>query len=205
MTIEIDFFVPTCDEFLKGIELYNQKEKRGAIWFDALAILSSNWGNPEKMALGVERLIRGWNRFFSHFDKNILVESIDRNLHLFDHFRDRDIASLTTDDEKDVIRLFRDFLFALKRMKDSAKSPVSVAKALSLFAPGFLPIWDSNIAHVYNCFYLSDTDGTTYARFCNKMKLLGEKIRFCLPEKDDRPLLKRIDEYNYSKFTMHWV
>jgi len=37
------------------------------------------------------------------------------------------------------------------------------------------------------------------------MKLLVERVRAFVPIEDDRPLLKRIDEFNISKYTIHWV
>jgi hypothetical protein len=42
-------------------------------------------------------------------------------------------------------------------------------------------------------------------RFCKKMKLLSEAVGHCVSDSDDRSLLKRIDEYNYAKYTMGWL
>lgn len=205
MNGDIDFHIPDCEEFRRGYEIYNEREKRGFVYFEALSTVSENWGNPSGMAQGVNRLIRSWNRFFANFDLNGLANCIDRNLSILNRYRARDIESLSDGDENGIKNLFNQFLDALKRKSDSVKSPVSVGKSFILFAPDFLPLWDSNIAFSYGCFYFSDTAEDPYFRFCKKMKIMAEKVREFVPDPDDRSLLKRIDEYNYSKYTMYWI
>jgi len=61
------------------------------------------------------------------------------------------------------------------------------------------------ITYRYSCSYLSDIADDPYFRFCKKMKIIAEKAREFVPDPDDRALLKRIDEYNYSKYTIHWI
>jgi hypothetical protein len=81
-----------------------------------------------------------------------------------------------------------------------------VAKSFNLLAPNFLPLWDSKIAPKYNCFYwFSESAGKKYFDFCKKMQIMAENVRTYVPFPDDRSLLKRIDEFNYSKYTMHWA
>jgi hypothetical protein len=79
-----------------------------------------------------------------------------------------------------------------------------VGKTLSLFAPGILPIGDSNIAHTYGCLY-TYCGAEEYVVFMDRMKISAEHVKRCVPRIDEWPLLKRIDEYNYSKYTMHWL
>jgi hypothetical protein len=205
MAEQIDFHIPDCDEFREGYEKYNQLEKFGPIYFEVLKIVSDNWGDPTAMARGIERLIRGWNRFYAHFDFSKLADCINRDLDVLSQLRTRDIGSFTDSDESTVQTLFNDFLEALRRKDDNVASAVSVAKALSPLATKFLPLWDSKIAPAYGCFYLADSADTSYINFCKKMKLLAEKVADCVPHPDDRSLLKRIDEYNYSKHTKHWI
>jgi hypothetical protein len=157
------------------------------------------------MARGVGIIIRGWNYLYSNFDFDALVNCIDSNLTILNKFRTRDIQTLSENDEDTVKSLFNQFNNALKRKSDNRKSPVSVAKALCLFATNFLPLWDSNIAFKYDCFYFSDSADDPYFRFCKKMKIMAEHVRHYVPNSDDRSLLKRIDEYNYSKYTMYWI
>jgi hypothetical protein len=80
------------------------------------------------------------------------------------------------------------------------KSPVSVAKALHLLAPGYFPLWDDKIARAYNCYY-NTLPAEKYYEFCQKMKRLCEKYKF---PQNESPL-KIIDEYNYAKYTKHWI
>ncbi|MGD0921110.1 MAG: hypothetical protein ABSA70_05010 [Terriglobia bacterium] len=205
MAEQTDFHVPKCDEFRRGYEKYNQLERLGPIYFEALQIVSGNWGNPTAMASGIERLIRAWNRFYAHFDFSKLTDCINKNLALLSELKPRHISALSASDEATIRSLFKDFFEALRRTNDLAGSAVSVAKALSPLATHFLPLWDSNIALAYDCFYLADSADAPYIDFCKKMKLLAGKVADCVPIPDDRSLLKRIDEYNYSKYTRHWI
>ena len=201
----VDFHIPDCDEFRKGYEIYNKQENRGRIYFEALAVVSENWGNPEDMARGIGIIIRGWNYRYSNYDFDGLVSCINTNLAVLNDLRFKNIEALSDDDGGTIKDLFSRFNEALKRQRDGRRSPVSVAKALCLFAPNFLPLWDSKIADKYDCFYFSDTADDPYLRFCKKMKILAEHVKNYVPCSDDRSLLKRIDEYNYSKYTMHWI
>jgi hypothetical protein len=207
MNAEMEFHIPDLQEFRSGYENFNKRGKQGIdnIWFEALSRVQDNWGNPTEMTGGISRLIRSWNRFFANFDLEAMSACIGRNLGILGEFRNRDISSLSEADTSAIKDLFNDFLVALQRKPDNRKSPVSVAKALSLIAPNFFPIWDSNIAFAYDCFYFSDSGDLAYIKFCHKMKYFADKVRDFAPIQDDRPLLKRIDEYNISKYTMHWI
>lgn len=207
MNNEIDFHVPDLEEFRRGYELFNERGPQGIdnIWFEALSIVQDNWGNSSEMTRGISRLIRAWNRFYANFDLESMKGCIDRNLGALNNFRNRDINSLSEEDIPSIRNLFNDFLISLQRTRDNRKSPVSVAKALSLIAPNFFPLWDSKIAFSYGCFYFSDSADEPYVKFCFKMKLFAERVRNFVPIQDDRPLLKRIDEYNISKYTTRWI
>jgi len=205
--MDVEFYIPGCEEFRKGYKLFNEKEKPGVgqIWFDATSIVSHGWGDPIRMAKGIERIIRGWNRFFANFDFDVLVNCIENNISTLEIFRNRDIKTLSEADTHIIEILFNLFLDALQRKPDSRKSPVSVAKVLSVLVPDFFPLWDSKIADAYGCWYFADTSAPRYILFCKKMKLMAEKLEICVPSPDDRPLLKRIDEYNSAKYTGHWL
>ena len=149
------------------------------------------------MTNGISKLIRSWNRFYANFNHNELSDCIDRNLGIINEFKNRDINSLSEVDFNKIRDLFNDFLNALKRNTDNRKSAVSVVKTLSLLAPNFFPLWDSNIAYKYGYIYFADTAASKYILFCEKMKLMTKKVKGCVPDSDDRSLLKRIDEYNY--------
>ncbi len=158
------------------------------------------------MAQGIQRLIRAWNRFYANFDLEELSRCLNRNMTILTEFNNRNISTLADSDSDTIRNLFNQFLDALKRTLDNQRSPVSVAKALSLLAPHLFPLWNFNIAFAYQCFYFdADIAADSYIRFCHKMKLLSERVQHCVPNPDDRSLLKRIDEYNYSKYTMYWI
>jgi len=205
MNGDIDFHIPDYDEFRRGYEVYNEREIKGPIYFEALEVVSQHWGIPHDMARGVRIIIRGWNYLYSNFNFGELVNCIGRNLPILNELKDKNIETLSESDGDTIKNVFNQFNEALKRESDNRKSPVSVAKALCLFATNFLPIWDSNIAFKYNCFYFSDSADDPYFRFCKKMKIMAGHVRNYAPNPDDRSLLKRIDEYNYSKYTMHWI
>lgn len=199
-----DLYIPSCKEFVRGYTLYIEREHLGPIWFEARDMVQDNWGNSHLMLSGVDKIIRGWNHFYARFDPEALITTIETNLNTLDGLRTRDIRTYGTNDLTSLHILFEAFQDALKRTSDNRISPVSTGKALSLFAPHFFPIWDSNIAFSYNCLYVYG--GTKeYLSFMELMKQLAHGVERCVPTDDDRPLLKRIDEYNYSKYTKHWL
>lgn len=201
--------IPDCDEFLRGVYEYERNEHRGHVYFDALSHIKQNWGKPEEMANGIGLLLQSWhNAFyrFGMFDYNMLIECIKRNFDAIDKFKDRNICSLSDSDEPKIKELYNQFLDALRG--GNRRSPVAVAKSLNLLAPIFLPLWDSDIALAYGYVWgdiLTEFTDTDYISFCWKMKEMTERIQDCLPNPDDRSLLKRIDEYNYSKYTKGWI
>jgi hypothetical protein len=202
---DLNLHIPSREEFCNGYEAYNEREKRGFVYFEALQIVTENWGNAELMAGGVQRLIRSWNRFYANFNLSDLTHFMGDNIEHLNIYKSKHILDLSEADDNRIRQLFQKLLQALKREVDGRLSPVSVAKAFGLLTPNFLPIWDSTIADQYDCWYFSDTDGSPYLRFCYKMKLFSERVRDYVPQPDDRALLKRIDEYNYAKYTMGWI
>jgi hypothetical protein len=205
MTEEPDFHIPSEEEFRRGYQVYNERERRGFVYFEALGIVAASWGDAELMAKGVQRLIRSWNRFYANFSLSDLTRFLGDNIEGLSTYRNKHIFDLSETDDTQIRHLFHGLLQALKREGDGGLSPVSVAKAFGLLAPNFLPIWDSNIAYRYNCLYFSDMADSPYLRFCRKMRVLAERVQHFVPQPDDRALLKRIDEYNYSKYTMYWI
>lgn len=205
MNTEIDFHIPDCDEFRRGYIAYNEKEARAVVYFESLQLVQGNWGNPNLMAQGIQDLLRSWNPRYSNFDFLELLDFLNRNIFILEKFRFRNINNLSDKDFDEIIDLFKQLLHALKRKGDDKKSPVSVGKSLSLLATHFFPIWDSTIAWKYSCMFDADDAHCQYVKFSYKMKLLSDRVYHCFPDSDDRSLLKRVDEYNYSKYTMHWI
>lgn len=211
MSENIDFYIPEADEFRRGLEAYERNEWRGCVYFWALSRVSKNWGDSNEMASGIGGLLHVWHQGFyrfGDFDFNELRECIGRNLKVINKSRDRHIDDLVSSDEDEIRRLFKEFLNALRsrNKKGIRRSPVAVAKTLNLLAPHFFPIWDDKIADEYNCsFVFSEFGPSEYISFSRKMQKMAEKVKNYVPLPDDRSLLKRIDEYNYSKYTKHWI
>ena len=121
---------------------------------------------------------------------------------VIESLRTRDIQSLVEADEPTIKQIFLTFLDALGT--ERGKSPVAVAKALHLLAPGFLPLWDKEIAKGYGCYYQPHPD-RKYVAFAYKMQALARQLQEHVPPDCGRTFLKLIDEYNYAKHTKGWI
>jgi hypothetical protein len=211
MNQEIDFYVPERDEFLQGCSEYERREDRGGAYFRATSTITDGWGDPTEMAAGVEVIIRGWSSRYSGYDRKDVLSCIERNLPTLNTFRKRQISSFVDEDTDPIKSLFNEFLDALKiyrRGTGYVKSPVSVAKAINPLAPDFFPLWDQAISEAYRCGYSGygpENAANIYLRFCVKMKMLACVVKAYVGQEDDRSILKRIDEYNYAKYTKSWI
>lgn len=197
------------DRFLRGIEEYESREKRDPMYKVATFVVSSFWGRPRDMADGLGVLLLTWNQAFYRygiFDFDKLEQCISTNLGTIEAFRGRGISDLSSSDHDTVKELFAQFLEALQissGKNEGRRSPVGVAKALHLLAPGFFPLWDDKIARAYGCFYGSEP-ARNYLSFCEITKAIASIVRDHA-DRPDRTLVKLIDEYNYAKFTQGWV
>jgi len=202
--------IPSCDKLKAGIEVFEKKEDRSKVYFQALSHIRENWGCFSKMAEGIKLLLDSWHRNFYRFgafNLNLLTEYIAQNFKSIVEFNYRTLLSLSSQDEDKIQKLFDHFLNALKAGK--SRSPVAVAKSLHLLAPDFFPLWDNYIAQAYDSLWGDSKFGVfRYIDFCWKTKVIIEEVSECecmrisFPK---RSLLKLIDEYNYSKFTKHWI
>lgn len=200
--------IPLRKEYLAGINQYEIHEKRDPMYKVATFLVSHYWGDPKEVTDGLGVLLLNWNQAFYRygiFDFELLEECIKHNQETISEFRERNIYSLSTSDEDKITKLFNEFLQALKiaeGKKKNYKSPVAVAKALHLLAPDFFPLWDDKIARGYKCHYSSYPD-KKYINFCRIIKKVAQLVRNYSP--NDRTVIKRIDEYNYSKYTKKWI
>lgn len=167
------------------------------------------WGDAAGMADALGVLLLTWNQAFYryggfYFDR--LERCVRNNLKLLSLLRQRNILSMTEEDEPSIARLFEQFLDALaisEKKKRGVKSPVGAAKALHLLAPEFLPLWDDKIARAYRCYYGSDPTGS-YVSFCRVSRLMAAELEV-FARQYGKPILKLIDEYNYARFTKRLV
>jgi len=197
--------VPDREELLKGCQLYEQHEQRDAMYKVATFLLKNFWGNYTEMTNGLGVLLLTWNNAFyrfSPFSFDDLENCISKNFRSLDSFRQRNILSFMDDDKQIIKNLFMDFLKALQD-RNGRQTPVGVAKALHLLGPEFFPLWDNKIAKGYGCNYTKNP-GDKYLIFCEKIKSEAGVLSTYenLPEK---PIIKILDEYNYSRYTNGWI
>lgn len=171
---------------------------RAAAELVALALEGkTNFSIGESVAV----LLQTWNGQyyrFHPFDTNHF-NAIDRvvtsNRIALDGSRSRAITSMTTDEFDTIAELFTAFELVL--------GPVGAAKALHLLAPGFFPLWDREITKGYGI-YLGNAgqNAFEYVRF---MTTVVSQICHICPSGNPDGLLKRIDEFNYCRFTKGWL
>jgi hypothetical protein len=104
-----DIHVPDCPEFVRGYQIYNQRENHGPLWFVAQRIAQDNWSDSRRMSEVVGVIIRGWNRFFAGYDADALTTIVTSNLNTLSALRYRDISSYRLDDKSAILELFEAF------------------------------------------------------------------------------------------------
>lgn len=207
------------EEFIRGIKEFEKNEGRDSMYRVATYLLDQWWGDPSRMVDALSVLLLTWNNAFYRygmFSQDALGKFLSNYWREIKIFRSRDIHSLESNDYEAITTIFMELGKALQRNNKGKVtiSPVGVAKALHLLAPKFFPIWDQYIAAEYDCNY-SWKPADAYIRFCIEIQKIAEKmasqdqVKQLLSndfgDSGKKSLLKRIDEFNYAKFTQHWV
>ena len=139
------------------------------------------WGRPAEMADSLGVLLLTWNHAhyrFGSFDFSKLECCIEKNFTILEGYRVRTILQYTADDEPLTKALFEEFLVALaiaEGRSNGKRSPVAVAKALHLLAPGYFALWDKAIALAYACDY-SRMAADQYIAFMRLSQLTARKL-----------------------------
>jgi len=199
----------SINEFRKGYQEFQKRERRDAMYKTATFIVNHFWGNPSDMVDGMGVLLLTWNQAFyryGSFDFDKLEQVLTKHFNTIASYRVKDITTLQKADEQTIITLFNEFLDALQiadGKKKGTKSPVAVAKALHLLGPSFFPLWDEKIARAYDCYYNSNP-AHSYIAFSYKMKNIASSLANQVST-SNKTLLKLIDEYNYAKYTKEWI
>jgi hypothetical protein len=190
----------------KGEDAFQKNEGRDSMYHVASFLLEQWWGQFAEMADALAVLLLTWNQAFYRYE-SFRAEQLeaflkdDTNWRLIEEFRGRNIKTLTGADEPRIEGLFQGLLNAICTSR--GRTPVGVAKALHLLAPNFFPIWDKTIAIEYGCRYESNP-ARAYINFCALMRGLVAQLDGQI-EPSSKSTLKRIDEFNYAKFTKGWV
>ncbi len=180
--------------------LYEEIEPRGLAYRGARDIIrrADEGLSDLSPAEAVGMLLLSWNanyyRFRGGFDEDHQreIDGLLRDWHADITFhRDRALEGLE-DDEDAIVDLFDDFASVL--------GPTGAAKALHVLAPRFFPLWDNGIQKGYR---IRRTDGEGYFVFMlvthdQCLELGGEAVW-------GDALVKRIDEYNYCRYTRKLV
>jgi hypothetical protein len=117
------------------------------------------WGKFAEIADGLGVLLLTWNNAhyrYGSFDFQLLEKTLADNQQLLASFRNRHIFSYAPADDPSITRFSASFwrrCGSARARKKECASPVAVAKALHLLAPGYFPLWDLEIANAYGCGY----------------------------------------------------
>lgn len=197
------------EELALGSRLFEEREGRNSMYRVATFLLKEWWGQYGHMTDALTVLLLTWNGAFYRygmFDQDTLEACLKAHWPTIDGFRPRSIASMSAADEAPLRVLFlalREALRIAHGKHAGAHSSVAVAKTLHLLAPHFLPIWDQRIAHAYDCRYARDP-AAAYQRFCWIIRDIAATLAPIAPD-SDKTLLKRIDEFNYAKYSKGWI
>ena len=200
---------PTKEEFIIGVNEYESREPREAMYRIATFLVEHFWGDPADMADSIGVLLMTWNQAYHRFGEPNYYEleiCISRNFDLIESYRQRDIFSYTNVDDESIILLFAHFMEALiitLKNGQVRRSPVGVSKTLHLLGPEFFPLWDENIAKGYNYNYANEPF-LKYISFCKEMKIFAEQVNDYI-EPGNKSIVKIIDQYNFAKYTRGWI
>jgi len=204
----------SISEIEDGCRAFESWEPRDSMYRVSTFLVREWWDDPARLVDALSVLLLVWNaafyRFYGSFDEQALEEFLRQNQSKFSAFRGRDISSLSEADEADIQRLFNGLSGALKTTGKGVESPVSVGKALHLLAPNFFPLWDQYIAPAYCCPYTSEVPSVAYTVFSRRIRSMAAQLSVELAADrssrkewlSTKTLLKRIDEYNYMKYTV---
>ena len=200
--------MPTAKQLERARTLFQKNEARDVFYRAALELIdvaerdaSARVSVAEALAV----LLQTWNRRFyvvqyrGRFPEAHLqaIEGVlakhDAALH---RYRTRSIESIADADQGEVEAVFADF--------EDVLGPVGAAKALHLLAHRFFPIWDRKIAIAYSCrLGLTGSNGPRYWRFMRLVAEDGQRVGG--EEQWGEGLLKRLDEFNYCRYTKGWM
>jgi len=116
-------------------------------------------------------------------------------------YRNKNILDLQESDQQHIEHLFVDFLAALKIAdgKGKGRSSRLPLRRRCICSTRVLSALDHAIAVAYDCPY-NTSPAAAYIKFSYVMAGIAREVQGFGPS-DAATLLKRIDEYNYARFT----
>lgn len=195
--------LPTVDELQKARIMFENYEPRDLFYRAATELVDLALAHQTSLTVAeaLAVLLQTWNAQYYRFKKRFdvahfeAIESLLGSYHdALTGYRNRHILTFEVHEEDDVAALFCNF--------ERVLGPVGAAKALHLLAPEFFPLWDRKIAEAYGiCLGTAGENGTEYVRF---MLIAMEQMTGLQPHVELRGILKRLDEFNYCRFTKEW-
>jgi hypothetical protein len=194
---------PSKKQLEKAHEVYIKNEPRDLFYKVAndLVSLSLKGKTSVTVAEAISALLLTWNREvyrfkkFTESDLVVLDKNISKHKDALISYRKRSIRLTSVSQEGLLVCLFQDF--------EHPRGPVGAAKTLHLLAPKFFPLWDRRIAEKgYGIkLYKTGRNGQGYLIFLKMVAKQTAKIK----RYNKRYPLKRLDEYNYCKYTKNWI
>lgn len=206
--------IPTREEICKAREIFGKNEPRELFYRVATEMMSlalqPSPSQPQPLFSETEALavlLQTWNKRYynkkkfdsEHLSK--LEQVVTANKSILISFRARSIATFSDNDNAIIQKTFESF--------DEVVGPVGTAKSLHLFAPDFFPIWDSIIAKRYCLFLMYGEKHEKHKfnarKYIKFMEITKKQYDARAHDQFGDTLLKRIDEYNYCKFSKRWM
>jgi hypothetical protein len=182
-------------------EAFEEVEPRGLFYKAAseLVDLALQGRSSLKVAEALAVLLQTWNKNFYRFQEDFDARHFDeiegllrRYKEPLKAYRNQKIEELDDRAKPDVVSMFEEF--------EAVLGPVGSAKALHLLAPEMFPLWDQVIA--IKCGVRLGKRGKNGDRYWQFMERARRQCLQLRKEGATGSLLKRIDEYNYCRFTL---
>lgn len=201
--------LPTLVELDWARDLFNKIEPRAFFYRSVTKLVAAVLGedarsvNVDELVVALMMLLTTWNRNYYRFKNRMNLEdhfaeleaAIEKHLHRLIEFRRMRLDDVAELPEGEIEAIFRDF--------DDVLGRVGAAKCLHLLAPRFFPLWDQAILQrgyrMESGPYRKSSDAERYVAFMRITKNQLEQFDDLSGVGDDA--LKRLDEYNYVRFT----
>lgn len=209
----------TANDLRRGCRAFQDHESRDAMYKISRELIEQHWGDAEDTADALGVLLLTWNQAayrYGAFDYAQVQSFLEVHATALDDYRAMRLEDVKALDGSAVRDIFTDLLDALVTANGS-RSPVGAAKALHLLAPRMFPLWDNEIARQYGCGFMgAPGSAAKYVRFTQRIEAVLAGLAAEVPlvrletelnaqARFPKPILKFIDEYNYARYTYHWI